>query len=162
MRVPVPLKGIWTLAAPWRTTKNPVRGPLVVGLKVTFIVQLWFGVRLIPQDGCSPKSLQFAPWMVKPKGFTKLAATVPILLTVTVWGLLVVPTTTSAKLSEGGERVRMMLPVPLPVPPSDSFCGLPGALLVMITSPDLVAPEVGVKVTLIVHDAPGCKEPGQF
>ena len=75
--MPVPLKGTCTLAAPWRTTKSPVRDPLTVGLKVTATVQLWFGARLVPQDGCSSKSCGSAPPMVNPKGLTKLAATLP-------------------------------------------------------------------------------------
>ena len=150
------------MAAPWRTVKDPVRAPLAVGLKVTATVQLEFGAKLVPQDGCSSKSFGSAPPMVKPKGVTKLAATVPILVTVTVCGLLLVPTMTLPKSSEGGERVKMMLPVPLPVPLSGSFCGLPGALSLTKTSPDLVPPEVGVKVTCMVQEAPGCKVPRQL
>jgi len=100
--------------------------------------------------------------MVKPKGLTKLAATVPVLVTVTVWGLLLVPTVTLPKLSEGGERLKMMLPVPLPVPLRGSFCGLPAALSVMVTLPFRVPAEVGVKVTAIVQEAPAGKERGQL
>ena len=101
--------------------------------------------------------------MVNPKGLPKLAAAVPILVTVAVCGLLVEPTTTLPKSSEDGERVKMMLPVPPPVPLTGSFCGLPGALSLMKTAPDRVPPEVGgVKVTFIVQKPPGCKVPSQF
>ena len=100
--------------------------------------------------------------MVNPKGLTKLDVAVPILVTVTVCGLLVEPTTTLPKSSEDGERVKMMLPVPPPVPLTRSFCGLPGALSLMKAAPDRVPPEVEVKVTFIVQEPPGCKVPSQF
>ena len=48
-----------------------------MGVKVTLTVQLEFGARVVPHDGCSPKSFGSAPPMVKPKGLTKLAATLP-------------------------------------------------------------------------------------
>ena len=100
--------------------------------------------------------------MVKPKGSRKLAATVPVFVTVTVGGLLLEPTATLPKLSEGGERLKMMLPVPLPVPLSGNVCGLSGALSVMVTLPNLVPPEVGVKVTVMVQEAPAGKVRGQL
>ena len=56
----------------------------------------------------------------------------------------------------------MMLTVPLPVPLRSSFYGLPSALSLMRTSPDRVPPEVGVNVTFIVQEAPGCKVPSQL
>ena len=64
--------------------------------------------------------------MAKPKASGKLAAAVPVLVSVTICGLLVLPTATLPKLSEAGESVKMMLPVPLPVPLSDSLWGCPG------------------------------------
>jgi hypothetical protein len=124
----VPLTAIWTLAAPWRTTKSPFRARLAVGVKVTATVQFASGARLVSQDDCSPKSFGSAPSMKKPKGLTKLAVAVPVLVTATVCGLLVEPTVTPPKLREDGERLKMMLPVPVAVPLDGSFCGLPAAL----------------------------------
>jgi len=100
--------------------------------------------------------------VANPKGLTKLAATVPVLVTVIGCGLLLEPTGTLPKSSEGGERVKMMLPEPLPVPLSGSFCGLPGALSVMVTLPFRVPAEVGVKVTVMVQEAPAGKVRGQL
>ena len=97
----------------------------------------------------------------KPEGQTNFAATVPVLVTVTVCGLLVAPTTTLPKLSEAGESVNLMLPVPLPVPLSDSLWGLPGALSEMLTVPDLVPAEVGVNHTVTLQEAPAGKLEGQ-
>jgi hypothetical protein len=120
--VPVPLNGIWTLAAPWRTTNKPVRAPLAVGAKVTVTEHLLPGARLAPQCGFLLKSRQFVPLVAKPKGSRKLAATVPVFVTVTVCGLLGVPTGTLPKSSPPGDSVKTMLPVPLLV----SLRGLEG------------------------------------
>jgi len=42
------------------------------------------------------------------------------------------------------------------------LCGLPGALSAMVTAPDFVPGEVGVKITLSVQEAPGSNELGQL
>src|SRR5271167_2073319 len=134
--------------------KTPVRVPLAVGLKVTVTLQLAIGARLVPQCGSLWKSLQFVPVVAKPKGSRKLAATLPILVSVTVCGLLVAPTATLPKLNKAGDSDKMMLPVPLPVPVSGSLWGLPEALSQMVTAPDSVPGEVGVNLTLSVQEAP--------
>ena len=64
-------------------------------------------------------------------------------------------TATLPKLSADGESDKMMLPVPLAVPLSGSLCGLPGALSLIVTTPDLVPAEVGVNVTLNGDQAAG-------
>ena len=69
-------------------------------------------------------------------------------------------TTTNESRGPSITEVRATLYVPVPL--SDSFCGLPGALSLMKMSPDLVPAEVGVKVTCIVQKAPGCKVPRQL
>ena len=108
------------------------------------------------------KSLQFVPVVAKPKAFGKLAAAVPVLVSVTICVLLVLPTATLPKLSDAGDSVKLMLPVPLPVPLSDSLWGLPGALSQMLTVPDLVPAKVGVNLTLSVQEAPGSNVPPQL
>jgi hypothetical protein len=100
--------------------------------------------------------------VAKPKGLTKLAVAVPILVTVTAWGLLVEPTVTLPKSSEEGERLKMMLPVPLPVPVRSSLWGLSGALSVMTTLPFRGPAAVGVMVTVMVQEAPGCRVRGHW
>jgi hypothetical protein len=132
------------------------------GLKNTLTVQLLPGARLVPQCGFLWKSRQSVPEVAKPKGSRKLAATVPLLVSVTVWEALVEPTATLPKLTEAGESVKTMLPVPLPVPLSGSLCGLPGALSATVTAPNLVVAEVGVKITRNVQEAPGAKVAGQL
>src|SRR5215831_4109721 len=108
---------------------------------------------LVPQCGSLWKSRQSVPEVAKPKGSRKLAATVPILVSVTVCEALVAPTVTLPKLSEAGDNCKMMLPVPLPVPLRSSLCGLPVALSKMVTALDFTPVEVGVKIALIVHEA---------
>ena len=117
---------------------------------------------LVPQCGSLWKSFQLVPDVANPKGSRKLAATVPILVSVTVCELLVVPTPTLPKLSDPGDSCKMILPAPLPVPLSGNLCGLPAALSKMVTAPSLVPGEAGVNVTLIVQDAPGINELGQL
>jgi len=99
--------------------------------------------------------------VAKPKGSKKLAATVPILVSVTICGLLVAPTGALPKLSVLGESVNLMLPVPVPVPVRGSLCGLPGAMSQIVTTPDLVPAAVGVNLTLSVQEAPAGKMAGQ-
>ena len=160
--VPVPLRGISWLAAPWRTRKNPVRVPVARGVKNTLTVQLLPGAKLVPQCGSLSKSRQFVPEVANPKGSRKLAATVPLLVSVTVCEALVVPTATLPKLSEAGESFKTMLRVPLPVPLSGSWCGVPVALSTMVTLLDFVPGDVGVKITHSVQEAPEPKLVGQL
>ena len=129
----------------------------------TLTVQLLPGARLVPQrHGFLWKSFQFVPVVAKPNGSEKFAATVPILVSVTVCERLTVPTATLPKVSDGGESFRTMLPVPLPVPLSPSLCGLPGALSAVVTALDFAPGEVGVKITLSVQEAPAAKVAGQL
>jgi hypothetical protein len=59
-------------------------------------------------------------------------------------------------------EVRGVMLNPVPVPDRVIVCGLPGALSVIITA-ELRAPVVvGVKVTLIVHEAFSAKLAGQL
>ena len=84
-----------------------------------------------------------------------------MLVSVTVCGLLLAPTATLPKLSEAGEGVKLILPVPLPVPLSVNLWGLPGALSQMVTVPGLVPGEVGVNHTVTLQEAPAGKVEGQ-
>ena len=59
------------------------------------------------------KSLQFVPVVAKPKAAGKLAAAVPVLVSVTICVLLVLPTATLPKLSDAGDSVKLMLPRPV-------------------------------------------------
>jgi hypothetical protein len=74
---------------------------------------------------------------------------VPELLMVTVWAGLVVPTVTVPKFKLLGETLRNV-----PVPLSETDCGLPGALSVTRSDLVIVPCDAGLNCTLIVQEAP--------
>jgi hypothetical protein len=85
----------------------PVLVPPAVGLKVTLMVQLAVAATLEPQVLVSEKS----PLVEIP---AMLRAAFPVLLSVTVWGLLLVPSGCAGKVKEVGERLTAGA-VPVPV-----------------------------------------------
>jgi hypothetical protein len=126
----------------------PARLPVVVGVNVTEIWQLPPAARDVLQVLVSPKSPDAAiPVM--------LSALVPLLVKVTIWGVLVVPTICEAKVNEFGLRSAIG---PSPVPAKLAVCGLPGAVSVtaMLAVRDPAA--LGVKVTVAVQLPPAGKE----
>ena len=77
---------------------EPLREPLAVGVKVTLIVQEALGARFEPQVFVSEKSpLAVILLMVR--------VPFPVLLRVTLCGLLLVPTGCAANVIEPGERL---------------------------------------------------------
>ena len=87
--------------------RAPVLVPVAVGLKVTLRVQLALAARLEPQ---------VLVWEKSPLGLMLLMLSVafPVFVSVTVWGLLVVPTACAGKVKEAGERLTTGA-VPVPV-----------------------------------------------
>ncbi len=161
--VPVPLKGIWTLAAPWRIAKYPVRVPVARGLKNTLTCTAGLGrqtrsavrvlveVAPIRSRGGKAERIQEARrrrpdigqrHCLRAAGRTHRHA---------------------AETERGrGKRQDDAAAYPLAVPLRGSLCGLPGALSQMVTAPDLVPAEVGENVTLSVQEAPAAKVVGQL
>jgi hypothetical protein len=80
-----------------------------------------------------------------------LSVAFPVFVSVTLWGLLLVPTAWAGKVKEVGERLTAG-PVPVPVRLTVWVEGL--ALSVMVRVPVLVPAVVGLKVTLMVQLAP--------
>ena len=78
---------------------------------------------------------------------------VPTFVNVTVLAELVVPTFTEPKVKLVGESFAVV-----PVPLSDTCCGLPAALSVTLRAALRVPLAVGLKVTLIVQLAPAASE----
>ena len=91
-----------------------------------------------------------------------LKAALPVLLRVTVWAVLVVPTDWLPKARLVGERPSTgAVPVAalcVPVPERLTVCGLPRALSVILTEALRLALAEGVNVTLIVQLAPAATE----
>ena len=78
---------------------------------------------------------------------------VPTFVSVTVFAPLATPMATVPKLKLVGESFAVV-----PVPLSDSCCGLPAALSVMLNAALRVPLAVGLKVTLMVQLALAAKE----
>ena len=144
--VPVPVRlTVWVpgLALSVKV-KVPVLVPTAVGLKVTWTVQLAPAATLEPQVLVWEKS----PLAVM---LLMLSAPKPVSLSVTLWGLLLVPSVCDAKVKEVGDRVTAGGEVPVPVRLADWMVGL--ALSVTVRVPVRVPVVVGVKVTLMVQEA---------
>jgi len=76
---------------------------------------------------------------------------VPLLVSLTVCGVLVVPITCSGKLNLVGDKETAGR---VPMPLRATVCGLLGASSVMVTAPLRLPAVVGLKVTLRVQLAP--------
>lgn len=118
--------------------------PAVVGVKVTFIVQFLPGFTIEPQllvwaNGAA------AEIFVMPR------IPRPVLVSVTVWAVLVVNTTWVLKVRLPAESVTAGS---TPTPVSETDCGLFEALSVRVTAAVRVPVVIGVKVTLIVQLPP--------
>jgi len=138
----------------WVTVAAPVMAPVTLGVKVTLKVHFAPAATLAPQglvpDGAALKS---------PLATMLEMVSVPpeLLVRVTVWGALVVPTFCAAKVRLAGDRDTGSAPVPV----TSTICGLPAPEVAMATAP-LVDPVLdGVKVTLRVHLADAASAPPQ-
>ena len=128
-----------------------LRAPTAEGVKVTLMVQLAPGVRLV---------MQLLVGSTKSSGFVPVMATAVIFkvpeeatfVNVTVVGSLVVPTVTLPKLTLVGLK-----PANVPVPLSATVCGLPGALSLNDSVPVRSPLIVGLKAMSTVQLAPGTR-----
>jgi hypothetical protein len=87
-----------------------------------------------------------------------LSVALPVLLTVTVWAVLVVPTDCAAKVRL--EEVRLTTG-PDPVPDKPIACGLPTALSAILIAAERLPTAAGVNVTVTVQSTPAVNVPGQ-
>jgi hypothetical protein len=113
---PVPLSGTpCGLPGALSVTRNvELRAPLLVGVKVTLMVQLELGARPAPPIGqllVWPKLLALPP---KIPMFEMISGEPPELVTVTACGALVVPTVCAGNVSEAGDRVMAAAATPVP------------------------------------------------
>jgi hypothetical protein len=121
------------------TVTEPDRVPMVAGVKVTLIVQVAPTASVVPQLFVSAKS----PVIVIPE---MVNGAVPVFESVALCVGLAVPIVCPLNVRVDGEAVAMGA---VPVPVSDTLCGLPDALSTTVTEPDRVPVALGVKVTLI-------------
>jgi hypothetical protein len=122
--------------------------PDAVGEKVTVMVQLLLAATGLPHVLLWAKSPALVPVTT-----TELTVSVafPVLFTVTLCEVLVVPTDCPEKVRLEADRLTAG-PVPVPVKPT--ACGLPGALSARLMAADSLPTREGVKVTLIVQLPP--------
>jgi len=124
--------------------------PIAVGAKVTLMVQEAPAATLEHAFVCA-KLAAFVPVIVMP---LTVSVAVPVLVTVTGWAPLVVPVACTANVRPAG--LTLMVGA-VPVPDSATTVGLPGAFDAMLMLADCRPAAVGVKVTLMAHDAPTAK-----
>src|SRR5213082_2545082 len=124
----------------------PVLAPTAVGVNVTLIVQLAPAASALPQLLVWSKSPLIAIAAI-------FSVALPALLSVTVSGALVLPTSCLAKLRLASDRVASG-PLKNAVPVRLTFCGLPGELSVRVIAPILVPAALGANLTLIVQSPP--------
>jgi hypothetical protein len=128
----------------------PVRVPVAVGIKVTTIVQVPLGPRVVEAEqvvvGSSAKS---------PLALTAvmLRLLVLVLVSVAVCGALVVFSVWLPNVSAVPDK-----PTPIPTPLRITLRGLPAALSATVSVPTCVPTTVGVNVTLIVQLSPAPTE----
>jgi hypothetical protein len=132
--------------------RDPVRVPAIVGVKVTEMAHAAPAARLGMQVPVAEKS----PLTAMPE---TLSATVPWFTSVTVLAALAVPTCCASKVKLAGE-VEAAGP-PVPVPCKVTYCGLPGALSLTVSTPLDSPSAVGANATLSAQLAPGAIVEGQ-
>jgi hypothetical protein len=146
---PVPVKlTVWVAGLALSViVKAPLLEPAAVGVKVTLRVQLALAATLEPQVLVWEKS----PLAVM---LVMLRVALPVLLSVTLCALLLVPTACAGKVNEARERLTCGA---LPVPVSAMAIGSLSVLAFMVTAPVRVPTASGVKVTLRVQLAPAAR-----
>jgi hypothetical protein len=124
-----------------------VRLPVAEGVNVTLIAQLLLGVTVAPVQVSVflAKSLAFVPPIV---AVEMLRFAVPLLVTVSPWPALVVPTSSLVKLKLEPESETAGA---IPVPERDTACGLFAALSLIESVAVRIPVAEGVNVTLIAQ-----------
>jgi len=142
--VPVRLT-VWELfGALSRTINVPVRVPVAVGVKVALMVQLAPAARLGGQllEGAPKSPLTEIDHMVM--------APLPVLVSVRVWGELIVPTGSLPNVRDEGLRTAAAA---VPEPLKGAVWGLSGALSATLSCALNVPVVGGVNVRVILQDA---------
>jgi hypothetical protein len=158
--VPVPERATdWGLPVALSATERlALRLPPAVGLKVTLMLQLALAARVPAPTGQvvvwlkSPALVPVSPMLLMVRG------AVPLLVSVTLWALLLVLTCRLPKLRLEGLKVTAGA---VPVPERPTVWGLPVALSVMATLAVRLPVAEGLKVTLMLQLALAARLAGQ-
>jgi hypothetical protein len=124
-------------------------------VKVTLILQLAPAATLDPHVLVCAKSLAFVPVTAM---LVMVRVALPLLVRVTAWAVLVVPTAWLENARLPVDRVTAGAGELVPVPDKPTACGLPLALSVTLSEALRLPVAEGVKVTLIVQLAPAATE----
>ena len=122
-----------------------MRVPAAAGVKITLMMQPAPAPRLDPQVLVCVKSLAFEP---ETEMLAMVRTALPVLVSVTDWDGVAVPTDGLPKVRLEGET---LTPDAAPVPERLTACGLPVALSEMASDAARPPLEEGVKVTLMVQ-----------
>ena len=146
--VPCPLKltvcGL--LVASWVIVNVPLRVPVIVGVKLTLMVQFPFAARVAPHvvPACAKSPEAETPVIVR--------VVACALCTVTAWAALVVLVVCAAKVILAGVTVTGTAGAPVPVPDNVPVRTVGLVPTVAATVPVLLPFAVGRKLTLMVQD----------
>src|SRR5258706_219916 len=153
----------------------PVRLPTAAGWNVTSGVQVPWPAMVVHVSETLKSPSVASPLTettlarvlvsVKPAPVTemspKTSVALPTLVITKRSGALVVPTSCAANAPAVGETCRIGAEASWPVPASATPCGLPEAVLVIVTAPVRAPAMSGVNVTLNVHVAPAASDAPQ-
>jgi hypothetical protein len=152
--VPVPVKPTASVppAALCVMFSVPDRAPAALGLKLTETVQLPPAVTDPPAEQVPPATTKSVEVMLMPD---RLSAALPVLLTVTLWAVVVTPTVVEAKLNEVGDTAATGAAAPpVATPDKAKTIGVDVRLCDRVSVPVRVPVAVGEKVTNTVQLAP--------
>ncbi len=153
--VPVPIKLITCGLPPALSVMviAPARVPMAVGAKLTLIVQLAPAATLPPFGQVMPDAGKKSPLGTM---LAMVNAALPVLVSVTVCGALIVPSAWLGNVRLIGDSLTAG-PVSTALPVRLIFCGLSAALSAMVIVPVRRPGIVGVKATLMVQLAPAAR-----
>jgi hypothetical protein len=124
---------------------------VAVGVNVTLMAQLAPAARLAPQLFVCEKSPPLVPVIVM---LVRVNRVVPLLVSVTAWAALLVPTDWLTNVIEAGVTLTEDV---APVPERFNVCGLPAASSAIVSVAVRAPVAAGVKVTLMVQLALGAR-----
>lgn len=126
----------------------PDDAPLAVGVNVTATVQVAWAATGVEVEQVVPVA-EIAKGPVAAKAL-KVRLVFPVLVSVTVWELLVTPTEVAEKAGKDDKLTSGPLPLPLKL----TVCGLLPASSVSVRLPERAPSAVGVNVTLMTQLEP--------
>jgi hypothetical protein len=155
--LPVPLSAtvVGELAALWLMLSVALRAPAAAGAKLTSTVHELLAATLPPAAQVPPLASAKSPGLVPLSAkLVRLSGAVPVLLSVSVWVALVLPTVVAGRVRADDEIDATGLVLAVPVPLSAMATGVSVLLWVMLSVPLRVPAAVGVKATKMVQLEP--------